>query len=70
MPKEIKHEMEIKAVLDHQLVNLRTYNLDPGAPAQDVAGLQSTNRYDKSEISKAHEMLKTGQVPMDVNAMP
>ena len=23
MPKEIKHEREIKAVLDHQLVNLR-----------------------------------------------
>ena len=31
MPKEIKHEREIKAVLDHQLVNLRTYNMDPRA---------------------------------------
>ena len=30
MPKNIKHEREIKAVLDHQLVNLRTYNMDPG----------------------------------------
>ena len=70
MPKEIKHEREIKAVLDHQLVNLRTYNLDPGAPAQDMSGLKSTYGYDKSEISKAHEMLKTGQVPMDINAMP
>ena len=30
MPKDIKHEREIKAVLDHQLVNLRTYNMDPG----------------------------------------
>ena len=30
MPKDIKHEREIKAVLDHQLVNLRTYNIDPG----------------------------------------
>ena len=38
MPKEIKHEREIKAVLDHQLANLRTYNLDPRAPAQDMAG--------------------------------
>ena len=48
MPKEIKHEREIKAVLDHQLVNLRTYNLDPRAPAQDMAGLQSMYGYDKS----------------------
>ena len=70
MPKEIKHEREIKAILDHQLVNLRTYNLDPRAPAQDMAGLYSKYKYDNSEISKANEMLKTGQVPMDVNAMP
>ena len=26
--------------------------------------------YDKTEVTKANEMLKTGQVPMDVNAMP
>ena len=64
MPKEIKHEREIKAVLYHQLVNLRTYNMDPRAPAQDMAGLHST--YDRSETSKANKMLKTGQVPMDV----
>ena len=70
MPKEIKHEREIKAVLDHQLVNLRTYNLDPRAQAQDMAGLQSTYRYDKSKITKANEMLKTVQVPMDINDMP
>ena len=70
MPKEIKHEREIKAVLDHQLVNLRTYNMDPRAPAQDMAGLHSTYGYDRSEMTKANEMLKTGQVPMDVNAMP
>ena len=36
-----KHESEIKAVLDHQLINLRTYNQDPRAPAQDMAGLRS-----------------------------
>ena len=42
MPKDIKHEREIKALLDHQLVNLRTYNLDPRAPAQDMDDLQST----------------------------
>ena len=70
MPKEIKHEREIKAVLDHQLVNLRTYNLDPRAPAQDMSGLHSSYSNDKWEQSKANEMLKTGQVPMDVNAMP
>ena len=31
MPKDIKDEREIKAVLDRQLENLRTYNLDPRA---------------------------------------
>ena len=70
MPKEIKHEREIKAVLDHQLINLRTYNMDPRAPAQDMSGLHSTYGNDRNEMSKANEMLKTGQVPMDVNAMP
>ena len=29
MPKELRHENEIKTVLDHQLVNLRKYNMDP-----------------------------------------
>ena len=70
MPKEIKHEREIKAVLDHQLVNLRTHNMDPRAPAQDMSGLHSTYGYDRSEMSKANKMLKPGQVPMDINAMP
>ena len=70
MPKDIKHEQEIKAVLDHQLVNLRTYNMDPRAPVQDIAGLQSTFGYDRSKTAKANKMLKTGQVPMDVNDMP
>ena len=44
--------------------------MDPRAPAQDMAGLHSTYGYDKSETSKDNKMLKTGQVPMDVNAMP
>ena len=70
MRKEIKHEREIKAVLDHQLVNLRTYNMDPRAPAQDMPGLHSTYGYDRREMSKANKMLKTGQVPMNVNTMP
>ena len=70
MSEEIKHEQEIKAVLDHQLVNLRTYNMDRRAPAQDMAGLHSTYGYDRSEMSKVNEMLKTGQVAMDVDAMP
>ena len=69
MPKEIKHEREIKAVLDHQLINLRTYNMDPRAPAQDMSGLHSTYGNDRSEMSKANKMLKKGQVLMDVNAM-
>ena len=70
MPKDIKHEREIKAVLDHQLVNLRTYNLDPRALPQDMAGLQSTYKYDKGDITKANKMLKMRQMPMDVNAVP
>ena len=34
-----------------------------------MAGLQSTYGYDNSEMTKTNEMLKTRQVPMDVNAM-
>ena len=70
MSKEIKHEREIKAVLDHQLINLRTYKMDPRAPAQDMSGLHSNYGNDNSEMNKASEMLKMGQVPMDINAMP
>ena len=44
--------------------------MDPRAPAQDMSGLHSTYGNDRGEMSKANEMLKTGQVPMDVNAMP
>ena len=35
-----------------------------------MAGLQSTYGYDRSETNKDNEMLKTGQVTMDVKAMP
>ena len=49
MPKEeIQHENKIKAVLDHQLVNLRMYNADPRAPSHDMAGLRSTYSVKKS----------------------
>ena len=44
--------------------------MDPRAPAQDMAGLQSTYGYDNSKMTKANKMLKTGQVPMDINTMP
>ena len=44
--------------------------MDLRAPAQDMSGLHSTYGNDRSEMSKANELLKTGQVPMDVNAMP
>ena len=71
MPKELKHESEIKAVLDHQLVNLRTYHTDPRALSQDLSGLRSTYYYEKDgNNGKSVHMLKTGQVPMEVNAMP
>ena len=68
MPRELKHESEIKAVMDHQLINLRTYHTDPRAPSQDLSGLRSTYYYEKD--GKSDQMLKTGQVPMEVNAMP
>ena len=70
MPKEIKHESKIKAVLDHQLTNLRTYNLDPRVSLQDMAGLRTTYGYKKSANDRSDKMLKTRQIPMDVNAMP
>ena len=35
-----------------------------------MAGLQSTYGNDKSETTRTNKMLKMGQVPMDVNAMP
>ena len=35
-----------------------------------MSGLHSTYGYDRSEMSKANKMLKPGQVPMDINAMP
>ena len=71
MPKELKHESEIKAVLDHQLINLRTYHTNPRAPSQDLSGLRSTYYYEKDgNNGKSDHMLKTGQVPMEVNAMP
>jgi len=71
MPKELKHESEIKAVLDHQLINLRTYHTDPRAPSQDLSGLRSTYYYKKDgNNGRSDQMLKTGQVPMEVNAMP
>ena len=71
MPKVIQHESEIKAVLDHQLVNLRTYNTDPRAPAQDLSGLRSTYSFESEDHNKERDMmLKTGQVPMEVNEMP
>ena len=37
---------EIKAVLDHQLVNLRKYNTDPRAPSHDMAGFMSTYSFE------------------------
>ena len=36
MPKELQHENEIKAVLDHKLVNMRMYNMDPHQTCETV----------------------------------
>ena len=42
--RKMEYMARIKAVLDHQLVNLRTYNLDPRAPAQDCRAHMVTIR--------------------------
>ena len=51
-----------------QLFNPRRYNTDHRAPSHDMAGLTSTYSFEKSVDTRLEEMLKTGQVPMDVNA--
>ena len=35
-----------------------------------MAGLRSTYGYEKSANDRSDEMLKTGQIPINVNAMP
>ena len=70
MLKELKHE--IKAVLEHQLINLRKHNTDTRAPSHDLAGLRSTYSFGFEKggnNTRPDEMLKTGQVPVEVNAM-
>ena len=36
MSKKLQHENEIKAVLDHKLVNMRKYNTDPHQTCETV----------------------------------
>ena len=58
-------------MLDHQLVNLRMYNMDPRTPSHDIAWLRSTNSFEKVGNSmRSDEILKTGQIPKTENAMP
>ena len=71
MPKELQHENKIKAVLDHWLVHLRKYNMDPRAPSHDMAGLRSTHSFEKvGNSTRYDEILKTGQIPMEENVIP
>lgn len=46
-------------------------NTNPRTPSQDLAGLRSTYSFEKvgSNIG-SNDMLKLGQTPMEVNAMP
>ncbi len=65
------NESEIKAILDHQLVNMRTFNTDPRAPSYYMAELRSTYSFEtEGKRMKMDEMWKTGKVPMDVNVRP
>ena len=59
-PKELKHKNKIRAVLDHKLVNLRTYNIDPRAPFHDLDGLRSTYNFETGGNStKSDEIFLT-----------
>jgi len=66
MPKELQHENVIKAVPNHQLVNLRKYR----APSHFMAVFRSTYSFETLRNStRSDEMLKTGQISMEVNTM-
>ena len=68
---ELQYESEIKAILDHQLVNMRTFHTDPRAPSYYMAELRSTYSFaTEGKRMKMDEMWKTGKVPMDVNVRP
>ena len=66
----LQHKNKIMTVLDHQLVNLRKYNTHPRAPIHDLAGLRSTYSFEKvGNSTRSDEMMKTEQIPLEVNAM-
>ena len=61
--------MEIKAIHNYQLVNLRMFNTDPRALSHGMAGLRSTYSFEtEGNSTKMDDIWET--VSMDVNAMP
>ena len=51
--------MEIKAILNYQLVNIRMFNTDPRALSHGMAGLRSTYSFEtEGNSTKTEEMWK------------
>ena len=51
MPKVLQNASEIKAALDHKLVNLRTINKGPRARSHDMVELKSSFDFEPEEIN-------------------
>ena len=63
MPKELKQENEIKAVLDQQLVNFRKYNMYSRVPSQDMAWIRKVGSFETmGNNTRSEEMMKTGKM--------
>ena len=71
MPKVLQNESEIKAALDHKLVNLRTINKDPRAASHDMVELKSSFDFEPKERNmRTDQWWRAGQVLTEVNAIP
>ena len=69
MPKVLQNENKIKEVLDHQL---KTKNKQHGPQNSflQMEGLTSSFNFNDEERNlKTNKMWRTGQFPMEVNAM-
>ena len=71
MPKVLQNESEIKAALDHKLVNLRTINKDPRAASHDMVELKSSFDFEPEvKNMRTDQWWRAGQVLTEVNPIP
>ena len=71
MHKVLQFKSEFKAILDHQLVNMRMINTETRSLSHDMAGLKSSYSFEiEGKSTRTDEMWKMMQVPMEVNVMP